>query len=671
MQKIIIRIILFINAFVFFTGTKAEEISLSKNYYLKADSLISYGKYREAANMYKLCIESEKVKENPDLDRISECLNNEGVCFYKLQDYKNAIVPLEEAVKLERERGGTENLATRLSNMGLIYKTLGNYNKALEYYDQAFQIDKEIGNEDNIAVSLNNIGMIYDLWGKYDTAIVYYENSLKIKEKSGNKEGMANSINNIAFVYSSWGKYDMAIEYFKEALKIDQELGNPEKVAKRLNNLGYAYFNMNILDTALQYYQQALKIDIDIGKKDQVAVQYNNIGAFYLKTGDYNKAIYYFELARGIYDELGQKGDVATVLTNLADAYQHNGNKDKALELLEKSIQISASLKLMNQLKSNYFLISQLYAGKNDYYDAFEAYKNYSEVKDSLFNQQSHEQIADFEVRYETEKKEKEIQILRQTETIQALDMKRTRILKNSFIGGFAAMLFIAILIFVTLRIKVRSSRIIEKEKAKSDKLLLNILPAKVATDLKEKGNTKPEMFENVSVMFSDFCHFTELSSQLQPQQLIDELNDLFTGFDTIIENNHCERIKTIGDAYLAVCGLPVENPMHAINILNAGIEIIHYLEERNKDHPIQWKVRIGVHTGPAIAGVVGIKKYSYDVFGDTINTASRMESYSEMMRINVSKSTYLHAKGQFSFTERGAIDTKGKGQIDMYYLER
>jgi adenylate cyclase len=198
----------------------------------------------------------------------------------------------------------------------------------------------------------------------------------------------------------------------------------------------------------------------------------------------------------------------------------------------------------------------------------------------------------------------------------------------------------------------------------------LNILPLKVATDLKEKGNTVPQMFDNVTVMFSDFCRFTELSSQLQPQQLIDELNDLFTSFDNIIESNHCERIKTIGDAYLAVCGLPEEDPAHAINIINAGIQIIHYLEERNRDHPIHWKVRIGVHSGPAIAGVVGAKKYSYDVFGDTINTASRMESYSDMMKINVSKSTYIHTKDHFRFTERGAIDTKGKGKIDMYYVE-
>ncbi len=210
----------------------------------------------------------------------------------------------------------------------------------------------------------------------------------------------------------------------------------------------------------------------------------------------------------------------------------------------------------------------------------------------------------------------------------------------------------------------------LEKEKAKSDKLLLNVLPARVANDLKETGKTEPECFENVTVYFSDVVGFTKLSSSLEPKVLIEELNDIFTAFDNIAEENQCERVKTIGDAYLCVCGMPEENPRHAENIVKSAVSIIQYLKKRNETSEISWEVRIGIHTGKVVGGVVGVKKYIYDVFGDTINTASRMESNSEAMKINLSESTYQILKDKFKFTQRGTLSVKGKGDMKMYFLE-
>ncbi len=206
-------------------------------------------------------------------------------------------------------------------------------------------------------------------------------------------------------------------------------------------------------------------------------------------------------------------------------------------------------------------------------------------------------------------------------------------------------------------------------EKHKSDKLLLNILPARVANDLKESGQTTPESFENVSVYFSDIVGFTKISADLEPKLLIDELDDIFTGFDNIMEKNCCERIKTIGDAYLAVCGMPERNENHAYNIVKSATEIIQYLETRNRGSEIQWKIRIGIDSGKVVGGVVGVKKYIYDVFGDTINTASRMESKSEPMKINVSEATYQVVKDKFSFIAREPFEVKGKGKMMMYFL--
>jgi len=210
---------------------------------------------------------------------------------------------------------------------------------------------------------------------------------------------------------------------------------------------------------------------------------------------------------------------------------------------------------------------------------------------------------------------------------------------------------------------------VIEKEKAKSEELLLNTLPVKVVEELKEKGYTEPESFENVTVYFSDIKGFTDLSGSLDPKYLISKLNEMFTAFDDIMSKYGCERIKTIGDAYMAVCGLPQSNDNHAELMALASIEILSYLTERNKTDDLPITIRIGLNSGKVTGGIVGVRKYIYDVFGDTVNTASRMESNGEAMKINVSETTYLMLKHKFSFTERPLLEVKGKGVLKMYFL--
>ena len=214
------------------------------------------------------------------------------------------------------------------------------------------------------------------------------------------------------------------------------------------------------------------------------------------------------------------------------------------------------------------------------------------------------------------------------------------------------------------------ASASIMAEKEKTEALLLNILPAHIAEELKETGSTVPELFENVTVFFSDLVGFTNTSSRLDPHTLIAELNDIFTHFDNIAEAHHCERIKTIGDAYLAVCGMPLPDADHARNMVRAAVEMVRWLEARNMGATERWLMRVGIHTGPVVGAVVGIKKYIYDVFGDTINTASRMESSSEPMRINLSEITHRLVRDEFAFVGRPALEVKGKGPMRMYFVE-
>jgi len=226
----------------------------------------------------------------------------------------------------------------------------------------------------------------------------------------------------------------------------------------------------------------------------------------------------------------------------------------------------------------------------------------------------------------------------------------------------------------VLLAVAIRQAQLHEQtqqEKQKSDALLLNILPASVANDLKEKGKAAPQNFENVTIYFSDIVGFTNISTQYEPASLIDELNDIFTAFDNIMEKNQCERIKTIGDAYMAVCGMPEENENHARNIIQSAIENVAYIRKRNAQSEIKWEIRVGIHSGEVVGGVVGIKKYIYDIFGDAVNTAARMESHSEPMKINVSETTHQLVQDQFPFIERKVILVKGKGKMQMYFVDQ
>jgi class 3 adenylate cyclase len=211
-------------------------------------------------------------------------------------------------------------------------------------------------------------------------------------------------------------------------------------------------------------------------------------------------------------------------------------------------------------------------------------------------------------------------------------------------------------------------------QKDRSDELLLNILPEEVAEELKSKGHTDAKLIEHVTVMFSDFQGFTQISENLSPNELVSVINECFSKFDNIMQKYGIEKIKTMGDSYMAAGGLPSPNTTHAIDVVKACLEIqefmVKFREKRIAKNLPDFEARIGVHTGPVVAGIVGIKKFAYDIWGDTVNTASRMESSGEVGRVNISETTYNLVKDVFECEYRGKIDAKGKGQMDMYFVK-
>lgn len=217
----------------------------------------------------------------------------------------------------------------------------------------------------------------------------------------------------------------------------------------------------------------------------------------------------------------------------------------------------------------------------------------------------------------------------------------------------------------------------IEKAEAQrdvSDKLLLNILPEEIAQELKEKGEAQARDFESVSILFTDFKGFTQQSAKLSAKELVNEINHCFKAFDNITEKYGIEKIKTIGDAYMAAGGLPIPSADSAQNTIKAALEMQAFIMKRKAERDDSGKpafqMRAGIHTGPIVAGIVGVKKFQYDIWGDSVNTASRMESAGEVGNVNISQATYRLVKNNptFNFISRGKIEVKGKGEMEMYY---
>ncbi len=239
---------------------------------------------------------------------------------------------------------------------------------------------------------------------------------------------------------------------------------------------------------------------------------------------------------------------------------------------------------------------------------------------------------------------------------------------QDRFSDVFGQFLFVQILCAATVIILKNH---FNEERDKSDRLLRNILPNHVADELKRNDRVEPVHYDSATVLFTDMVGFTQYAEKLSPSQLVSELDRCFKSFDNIVRDLGMEKIKTIGDSYMAASGLPVEDPWHAVKAALAALRMQSAMAQESSGHANGTKIRIGLHSGPLVAGVIGSEKFSYDVWGDTVNVASRMESSGAAGRVNVSRATYDLIKDYFECEYRGRLVAKNKGEIEMYFVNR
>jgi class 3 adenylate cyclase len=354
----------------------------------------------------------------------------------------------------------------------------------------------------------------------------------------------------------------------------------------------------------------------------------------------------------------------------------------EARALIDTAMTIFKDQEDLDQLRYTYQAMSLVLEEQGDADGALAFYKQYKVLSDSLLNAERDRRLTERSMQYAFDKKEAEARAEQERKD------QRQRLVRNGIAGGLAlSLLFLGVV--------WRQRNRISKEKQRSEELLLNILPEEVAEELKAKGSAEAVHIDQVTVLFTDFKGFTALSEVVTPAELVRDLNECFSAFDRITEKYGIEKIKTIGDAYMAAGGLPTPNTTHALDVLNAALEMRDFIAE-GKARKVAaglpyFEIRIGIHTGPVVAGIVGVKKFQYDIWGDTVNTASRMESSGVVGQVNISESTYRAVNGEWSvanggsdhsptpihhspafvFTPRGKVQAKGKGEMEMYFVQR
>jgi len=313
------------------------------------------------------------------------------------------------------------------------------------------------------------------------------------------------------------------------------------------------------------------------------------------------------------------------------------------------------------------------YAKTGNYKKAYTYDTMFGSIKDTLYNTANDKKVQQLQFNFDIGKKEAEIDLLTKDQALKEATIQRQRIV--NYAAGTTGFLLILVIIGFYNRYKYvrKTNKIIKNERDRSQELLLNILPEETARELEADGVAQTRYYESVTVLFTDFKGFSTIAGQLSPQDLVAELNDYFIAFDEIVEKHNLEKIKTIGDAYMCAGGIPTTNDTHAIDAVRAALAMQDFMqkriEERNQKGLVAWELRIGIHTGPIVAGVVGKKKYAYDIWGDTVNVASRMESNGAPGKVNISSATYQEIKEHYECVHRGKVSAKNIGEVDMYFV--
>ena len=539
-----------------------------------------------------------------------------------------------KALHLSSNAAYPKGRARALLNIGFQELTNAQYDKAFTTFNQSLRLFREINDIVGIAQANYNLGLVYLRLGDYENAMEAQQECIRIRKEIKDEDGIASCKSQTAFINFQFGLNETALQEYDECINIWRKNGNKAGLASALMALGNIKMKLNDLENAKKYLTESLNIRKELNEINGWLGSINYLSDVYLKEGNTGEALCLLSdaLATALNQPQPFAPGVCRLRTNLAKVYGQLSDHTNAILQLEHALSLAIETKQQYQLYDIYYELAKLYKSAHSYERALNYYEKFHESKQDVISLNASAKLRNLEMLNKVELREKEIEIHR----LKNIELKK----KNT---------------------------IIKDEKKKSEELLLNILPRQTAMELKKNGNTKTRQYKLCTVLFSDFVSFTNTAEKLSPGELVKRLDSYFRAFDEIITSHNIEKIKTIGDAYMAAGGVPDANTTNPIDVVAAALKIQLYVKDQ--DDPL-FKIRIGIHSGSVIAGIVGNKKFAYDIWGDTVNIASRMESSGESGKINISGTTYELVKDKFNCIYRGKIEAKKKGMIDMYFVD-
>jgi len=627
------------------------------------DAYIFQGNYPEASKNYQAAL---KIRESiGDKEGVAKSYIGIGNTNASQNNYSDALKCYRTALKIQGSIGDENGKRICYNNIANVHYTQANYPEALKNYLTALKINTALGEKGATANCYNNIGLVYRAQGNYPEALKNFLAALKIHEAIENKYGIANCYFNIGNIYLAQKDYSKTLKNYLTALKIREAIGDQRGIADCHANIGTVYSVRENYPEALKNYLAAMKINETIGDKNGIAVAYMNIGYINYLQDNYPEVLKNYLAALEINEAIGNKDGTAICYMSIGKMNVHMHKVPEGKVWLQKGLILSTQIGTKETIKDSYIGLAEADSALGNFKGALANYKMFISYRDSIYNEENTKKLTQTAMQYEFDKK----QLADSLQNVQVKKLAAEKLSKQKTYTAMGAGLAILLLGFSGL--VFRNNKKLAAEKQKSEDLLHNILPEEVSAELKQRGATTAKEFDAVTVLFTDFVNFTTAGERMSPKELVEELHLCFKTFDQIIDQYAIEKIKTVGDAYLAVSGLPNANEHHAQDIVKAAKEIKEFmLARRAALGDKTFEVRIGIHSGSVVAGIVGVKKFAYDIWGDTVNTAARMEQSGEAGKINISETTHQLVKDDFECAYRGEVDAKGKGKMKMYFVK-
>lgn len=584
------------------------------------------------------------------------------------------------ATQINYERG----IATAKFRLGSVSSNGGKIKEAIALFEEAYPYFERMNDPQNVADINNAIAVAYIRDNNYPTALQYQMKALQAYQSLGPSKilSVIYTMSDIGVVHRSMENDSLALSYYQQALDLyDKEIegktaGDARFKCITLINFGDAYMSQKRYAEAQKYFENALALSQSIDDIVARAASLENLGLIYLERGRSTEAIPKLQEALKIFKELGSKEDVGAIYGGLSKAYLNVGSTDLALYSAQQAISVGKEVESKSILREGYERLSEGYERMGDNTNALRFYRLATQYKDSIFREDNAKAISRIEASYELDKRRKENQLLQVDKEKQDATIKQQRAVNIAIGVGLFMVVILAIVLFRANAEKKRTNdllsqqnEIIAEERQKSERLLLNILPPPIAERMKRGETSIAEYFPNITCIFSDIVGFTKLSQRISPEELVSMLDEIFSRMDQLADLHGVEKIKTIGDAYMVVSGLPVPREDHAQAAARMAISMQEMFNDISSLVGMEVQIRIGMHIGDAVAGIIGKRKFAYDLWGDTVNTASRMESHGEPGRVHCSETVYEALKYDFDFEDRGLLEVKGKGPMRTYFL--